>query len=76
MFAVIIKAITKRLGNLPLASRRYWKSSIFTKEKKRTELEKLDDWLYLLEVLPRIAEKAPREELRNNGSVKSWAAIG
>ena len=31
-----------------------------------------DEWLYLLEVLPRITEKAPWDELRKNGSVKSW----
>ena len=34
-----------------------------------------DEWLYLLEVLPRIAEKAPWEELRKNGSVKSWMEL-
>ena len=31
-----------------------------------------DEWLYLLEVLPQITEKAPWDELRKNGSVKSW----
>ena len=34
-----------------------------------------DEWLYLLEVLPRITEKAPWDELRKNGSVKSWMEI-
>lgn len=32
-----------------------------------------DDWLYLLEVLPRLADMAPWEKLRKEGSFKSWA---
>lgn len=41
-------------------------------EKADLETFDADEWLYLLEVLPRLAEKAPWDELRKKGSVKGW----
>ena len=42
--------------------------------RKKADLESFDadDWLFLLEIMPNITDNVPWEDLKRNGSVKSW----